>query len=240
VTPESSLSFRSPEMVQEAAIALNEMTGGTDNIQGDVDINPDPYYYIMQSYWGGAGDFVEKTARLGRASYEMGRKKYNRLAGSRNSDEFVNNLLTMPKEEKPVVRFSDVPILKTIYGGPSRFYDFDLFEENRQDILQHVRELKNSRETPSNIDFAGIQQLKTQLKNIEDVLIVVREEKKKARDIEDYIEKGRKSYELQEAEREAIMIFNKMYEDLRGQYVSPKPGGIIPMDKIRKYIGTDE
>jgi len=239
-TPESSLSFRSPEMVQEAAIALNEMTGGTDNIQGDVDINPDPYYYIMQSYWGGAGDFVEKTARLGRASYEMGRKKYNRLAGSRNSDEFVNNLLTMPKEEKPVVRFSDVPILKTIYGGPSRFYDFDLFEENRQDILQHVRELKNSRETPSNIDFAGIQQLKTQLKNIEDVLIVVREEKKKARDIEDYIEKGRKSYELQEAEREAIMIFNKMYEDLRGQYVSPKPGGIIPMDKIRKYIGTDE
>ncbi len=239
-TPESALSFRSPEMVQEAAIALNEMTGGTDNIQGDVDVNPDPYYYIMQSYWGGAGDFVEKTALLGRTGYEMGRKKYNRLAGSRNADEFVNNLLTMPKEEKPVVRFSDVPILKTIYGGPSRFYDFDLFEENRQDILQHVRELKNSRETPSNIDFTGIQQLKTQLKNIEDVLIVVRKEKKKARDVEDYIERGRRAYDLQEAERQAIMIFNKMYEDLRGKYVNPKPEGVIPMDKIRKYIGTDE
>ena len=45
---------------------------------------------------------------------------------------------------------------------------------------------------------------------------------------------------LQEAERQAIMIFNKMYEDLRGKYVNPKPEGVIPMDKIRKYIGTDE
>ena len=239
-TAESSLSFRSPDMVQEAAIALNEMTGGTENIPGDVDINPDPYYYIMQSYWGGAGDFVEKTARLGRASYEMGRKKYNRLAGSRNTDEFVENLLTMPKEDKPVVRFSDAPILKTIYGGASRFYDFDLFEENRQDILQHVRELKNSRETPGDINFIGIQQLKTQLKKAEDVLSKVREEKKKARDIEDYIERGRTAYELQEAERQVIMIFNKMYEDLRGKYTDPDPEGIIPMDKIRKYIGTDE
>mgnify|MGYP003632427118 FL=1 len=239
-TPESSLSFRSPEMVQEAAIALNEMTGGTDNIQGDVDINPDPYYYIMQSYWGGAGDFVEKTALLARTGYEMGRKKYNRLAGSRNADEFVNNLLTMPKEEKPVVRFSDVPILKTIYGGPSRFYDFDLFEENKQDILQHVRELKNSRETPSNIDFIGINQLEVNLKKAEEVLSVIRENKKEARDVEDYIERGRRAYELQEAERQAIMIFNKMYEDLRGKYVNPKPEGVIPMDKIRKYIGTDE
>ena len=239
-TPESSLSFRSPEMVQEAAIALNEMTGGTDNIQGDVDINPDPYYYIMQSYWGGAGDFVEKTALLGRTGYEMGRKKYNRLAGSRNADEFVNNLLTMPKEEKPVVRFSDVPILKTIYGGPSRFYDFDLFEENKQDILQHVRELKNSRETPSNIDFIGINQLEVNLKKAEEVLSVIRENKKEARDVEDYIERGRRAYELQEAERQAIMIFNQMYEDLRGKYVNPKPEGVIPMDKIRKYIGTDE
>ena len=69
---------------------------------------------------------------------------------------------------------------------------------------------------------------------------MVREEKKKARDIEDYIERGRRAYDLQEAERQAIMVFNKMYEDLRGKYVNPKPEGVIPMDKIRKYIGTDE
>ena len=36
------------------------------------------------------------------------------------------------------------------------------------------------------------------------------------------------------------MQFNKAYYDLRGQYVDPKPEGIIPMDKIRKAIGTDE
>ncbi len=38
----------------------------------------------------------------------------------------------------------------------------------------------------------------------EDVLNKVREEKKKARDIEDYIERGRTAYELQEAPARCI------------------------------------
>ena len=238
--PESTLSFRSPDMVQEAAVALHEMTGGTENLPGDIEINPDPYFYILQSYWGGAGDFVEKSARMGRVGYEMGRKKYNRLAASRNTDEFVDNLLTMPEEEKPVVRFSDAPILKTIYGGPSRFYDFDLFEENRQEVLQYDAELRKSRETPDHVDFTGVQRLKTELGKAEKWLENIRDNKKKARDIEDYIERGRKAYELQEAERQIIMRFNAIYYELRGQHVDPKPQGIIPINDIRKAIGTDE
>jgi hypothetical protein len=238
--PESTLSFRSPDMVQEAAVALHEMTGGTENLPGDIEINPDPYFYILQSYWGGAGDFVEKSARMGRVGYEMGRKKYNRLAASRNTDEFVDNLLTMPEEEKPVVRFSDAPILKTIYGGPSRFYDFDLFEENRQEVLQYDAELRKSRETPDHVDFTGVQSLKTELGKAEKWLENIRDNKKKARDIEDYIERGRKAYELQEAERQIIMRFNAIYYELRGQHVDPKPQGIIPINDIRKAIGTDE
>jgi hypothetical protein len=64
--------------------------------------------------------------------------------------------------------------------------------------------------------------------------------RKQVRDIEDFIDRSNATYQLQEAERQIVMQFNKAYYDLRGQYVDPKPEGIIPMDKIRKAIGTDE
>ena len=147
--PESQLSFRAPELVQQAATALHEMSnpitgqpGGTDHISGPFEINPDPWYYIAQSYWGGAGDFVEESAGMGRAGFEVARRKYNKLAASANSDEFIDNLLSTPKEDRPIIKFSDVPILKSMYGGPSRFYDFDLFEENRKDIEQKKQRVK--------------------------------------------------------------------------------------------------
>ena len=48
--PASSLSFRSPDMIQEAFSALNEMTGRSEHISAPtvytygVDVNPDPVY----------------------------------------------------------------------------------------------------------------------------------------------------------------------------------------------------
>ena len=66
------------------------------------------------------------------------------------------------------------------------------------------------------------------------------EERKKIRDTEDFIDRSNMAYKNQENEREVIMEFNKDYYDLRGQYVDPKPEGIIPMDEIRQLIGTDE
>ena len=239
--PESQLSFRSPELVQQAATALSEMTGGTENISGGVEINPDPWYYIMQSYWGGAGDFVEETAGMGKAGFEVGRRKYNKLAASMNTDEFVDNLLSTPKEDTPIIKFSDVPILKSMYGGPSRFYDFDLLEKNRGDIEQHVKELsKNVGQDISHINFTGVQALKDELKKTDDALKQVWAARRAAKDIEDYIDRSNAGYMLQEAERKVVMRFNAIYYQLRGQYVDPKPQGIIPLNDIRKAIGTDE
>ena len=239
--PESQLSFRSPELVQQAATALSEMTGGTENISGGVEINPDPWYYIMQSYWGGAGDFVEETAGMGKAGFEVGRRKYNKLAASMNTDEFVDNLLSTPKEDIPIIKFSDVPILKSMYGGPSRFYDFDLLEKNRGDIEQHVKELsKNVGQDISHINFTGVQVLKDELKKTDDALKQVWAARRAAKDIEDYIDRSNAGYMLQEAERKVVMRFNAIYYQLRGQYVDPKPQGIIPLNDIRKAIGTDE
>lgn len=61
--PASSLSFRStPEAYQTLTRALNDITGGTDNISGVVDINPDVIQHLVNYYGGGAWGFVEKTA----------------------------------------------------------------------------------------------------------------------------------------------------------------------------------
>ncbi len=216
------------------------MTRGTENIDGTIEFNADPWYYIAQSYWGGAGDFVEESAGMGRAGYEVARRKYNKLAASGTNEEFVDNLLSTPKEDTPIIKFSDVPVLKTIYGGPSRFYDFDLFEENRKNIEQYDKELRKGKETPGNLDFTGVQELKSQLKMADKALKEVWDARKQVRDIEDFIDRSNATYQIQEIERKIVMQFNKAYYDLRGQYVDPKPEGIIPMDKIRKAIGTDE
>tara|TARA_X000001036_G_scaffold28804_1_gene23804 strand:+ start:19601 stop:28237 length:8637 start_codon:yes stop_codon:yes gene_type:complete len=241
--PESTLAFRSPLFVQDAAFALNEMTGGTENIsaklQGGIDVNPDPYYYILQSYWGGAGDFVEESIGLGRKGLSVGYRKSQQLLGSKNSEEFVNNLMTTKSEDMPVVRFSDVPILKSIYGGPSRFFDYDLYEENKENVLQFEREMKKGTTVREDLDFTGVQRLKNELKQTEEALKLYRKAKLKARDLP-YIDRVNAMYEIQEAERKEIMFFNAMYYKHRGQYLDPKPQGLIPMSEIRKIIGTDE
>jgi flagellar basal body-associated protein FliL len=195
----------------------------------------------MQSYWGGAGDFVEESAGMGRAAFEVGRRKYNKLAASANTDEFVANLLSTPKEDTPTIKFSDVPILKSIYGGPSRFYDFDLFEKNRGEIEQHAKEIKdNVGQDVSHISFAGVEDLKKEIKFTDDALKQIWAARRAAKDIEDYIDRSNTGYMLQEAERKIVMKFNAIYYKLRGQYVDPKPQGIIPLNDIRKAIGTDE
>jgi len=235
-TPVSTMSFRSPDVVQDLFVGLHEMTGGKTYIDGTLEVNPDPYYYIASSYWGGAGDFVMDVTTLGRSAYVTGARKYNALMSTRTNEEFIETLFKTPQEDRPVIRFNDVPIVKTIYGaGASRFYDFDLYEKNVYDVLQFDKELrKGTVESRQGVDFTGIQALKKEYLKVEDALRVIREEKKKARDIEDYIDRSNRAYQLQEAERQLVTIFNAKYYQLRGQYLDPKPQGFIPINDIRK------
>lgn len=245
--PASSLSFRSPDMIQEAFVALNEMTGGSENISATtvnpygVDINPDPVYYILQSYWGGAGDFLIESAGLGRVGLTLADRKFDQLMQSQNSDEFITNLLSSPEgSDAPIIKFSDVPVLKSIYGGPSRFYDFDLYEENTQEVLQFEQEAKKGGDTRTKFNYVGIGELKVLYNETEQQLRFVRDAKRQARQIEDYIERSNEAYRLQEIERILVTRFNAQYYKLRGQYLDPKPEGIIPLNDLRKALGTDE
>ena len=244
--PESSLAFRSPDWVQEMTQELSIMTGGTEYISGDVEINPDPYYYVLQSYWGGAGDFVEDVATTGMAAYELARKKLIKLSGSQSTEDFISNLTSFDSDEKfysdklgsPTIRYSNVPLVGKIYGGPSRFYDFDLFEKNRTEVEQFDRELKKGEDVDKN--YVGIEQLKVELNETLKVLDFYRKAKRQIRQIDDLIVRTNASYELDEAERREVAYFNALYYKYRGQYIDPKPEGIIPLNTIRQLLGTDE
>ena len=71
----------------------------------------------------------------------------------------------------------------------------------------------------------GVNELKSDLKQTEDMLDAIRDFKKQLRDNDeiDYIKRMNMLHDLGEEERKAIMYFNARYYDLRGQYVDPKP-----------------
>ncbi len=59
--PESELAFRSPEAVKDFFKWMNEATGGSEFKSGDLDFNPDKFWYMFQYYIGGAGQFVDRS-----------------------------------------------------------------------------------------------------------------------------------------------------------------------------------
>jgi hypothetical protein len=148
--------------------------------------------------------------------------------------------------EKPVIRRNDIPIVKILYGEASRFFDYDLFTENRKDVEQFVAQAKAYQEgedvTVEGLNFVGVNQLKSDLKQTEDMLTAIRDFKKQLRDNDeiDYIKRMNMLYDLGEEERKAIMYFNARYYDLRGQYIDPKPQGLIPVETVKQALGIYE
>ena len=213
--PEYQLAYRSPDYLIEFARYLNQLSGGTTEVSGDVNINPDPYYYLAQSLTGGAGKFVGDIAELSRGMVAMTRKNIDRAASDR---DFIKSLLNVEEDEVIQIRRSDIPLLKLMYGEASRFYDTDLYMKNINELKQAEREMKEGEST--DFDVTGVQALRSQAKRTADMLEKIRDLKKKARETEDYVDRQNAIYKLQEAERMEYMLFNATYEELRGQYIN--------------------
>ena len=212
--PEYQLAYRSPEYLIKLAEYLNQKTGGTTEVPGGININPDKYYYLVQSLTGGAGKFIGDVADLGEGGYNVLKKNLSRAA---SSDDFIESLMNVEDDEKINIKRSDIPLLKLMYGEASRFYDYDLYKKNRDDINQSMRELKKGSDRTYNL--AGVVELDRLLDNTEKVLEKIRELKKMARDIEDYVDRSNTIDDLNESERIEYMMFNASYEELRGQYL---------------------
>jgi hypothetical protein len=211
--PESQMSFRSPEDIQEFFIWLNEATGGSKYKSGKVDVNFDPYWYVFEYLSGGSGRFINQAGKtvydVGQAAYAAGEAAYE----SENIPSFMRNL-----EEKPMPQFnlSRMPLARKIYGEASRYYDYDLFEENAEEIRQLKRELK---EQP-NVDprrYTGVNVLYSRLKDVEKKLMKLRDRRSQAREIDDYIKRSEIITQIMEDERLYMVNFNMEYEKRRGK-----------------------
>ena len=191
--PKSSMSFRSPEELKQFFSWMNEVTGGSEKVPGVIDVNPDGGWYIMEYFMGGTGKFVER-------SIETGRK------------------IAADTYENPVdLDFNDVPFLRILYGEPSKYYDMQRFKDREVEVKQLVSEYKSDRVQDPGNRYKAIGPLDAYLKKINKALKVVRAEKRNARKIRNYEERVSKVQALMERERKIVMMFNKKYDELRGE-----------------------
>lgn len=236
--PDYTLSFRAPEFIVEMNRYLNELTGGKEYISGKGDFNPDPYYYLMLSLLGGAGKFTGDVVDLSVTGAAVVNNAIN------ETDDNVGFLEALVKTEKPIIRRNEIPFAKIILGEASRFYDYDMFDQNRLDVEQHLAQAKAYMDgedvNVDGVDFTGVQDLEDTLKNTTDMLSQIREARRNLRQSDlDYIKKNNLLYMLEEEEKKTLVYFNAKYYELRGQYINPRPHGLIPEMTVRQALGRE-
>jgi hypothetical protein len=237
--PEYTLAFRTPEFIVEMNRYLNEMSGGKEFIPGDMDFNPDPYYYLMLSMLGGAGKFTGDVVDLATTGAAVVSNAINETTDNKG---FLQALV---ETEKPVIRRNDIPFAKIVLAGASNFYDYDLFQENRDEIKQYMVQVKKYAEGEADdvegLDFRGVQELDAILDDTESVLEELRTLRRDLRESDDidYIKKQNVLYMIEQEEMKILVYFNAKYYELRGQYVDPRPTGIIPEQTLKQALGLE-
>jgi hypothetical protein len=191
--PEAEMSFRAPEGIRSFFQWMNEATGGSEFVPGKMDFNPDKFWYGFEYYIGGAGQFVTRTVGTGRDTYEM-----------------------IKEGEKVPMKANDFPFLRKLYGEFSKYYDSDVYAENASLVSQLYKERQEA-DNKNDKRYRGIMKLEAERKKTEKQIKRLRELRKEARDIKNYVERQNRIYELYEKERSLLMQFNKQYEKLRGE-----------------------
>lgn len=188
--PESSMSFRSPEAVKNWFTWLNEVTGGSDRVSGGVDINPDRMWYVFEYFIGGAGNFVSRTGKT------------------------IRSVQGKFKDSDYDIAANDIPFVRIMYGEQSKYYDHGKYRDNETEVKQLFLELKDTRDF-NNPRYEGIVELNNMIKYSEKRLKVLRENRRKARQIKDWTRRSIEVQKIMDQERTIIMNFNKRYNELR-------------------------
>ena len=216
--PNSELSFRSPDALREYFQWMNQATGGSEYTSGDIDLNPDYGWYLFEYLVGGTGDFVLDSGKQARNMYEMSKRSLNKAKESKDVGELIKALGYGFSDEGQVkINYNDVPIIKKIYGEASPFYDIAAFKENDANVGQLYREIQNNSIIDETGRYNGIQALKEESKKVNKELKALRAALKKARKVDDYIDRQNQIWELQEMMRGTMARFNKKYNTLRGE-----------------------
>ena len=197
--PESSMSFRSPQSVQDFFAWLNTLEafgkpGGSEEVAGAIDFNPDKLWYMVNYFFGGSGQFLLR----GKHTFDL--------------------VMARGEEEDIQLSYNDIPFMRKFYGEPAKFYDYQLFEENSESVKQLVRERKNPDARKSDPErYRGITVLNNKLKTYNTQLKALRKARREAKKIDDFAERTVEIQRLEDKERDIIMKWNALYEELRGQ-----------------------
>jgi len=191
--PQAEMSYRSPEGVRSFFQWMNEATGGSEQVPGSADFNPDKFWYGFEYYIGGAGQFITRSLGTGKDLFE-----------------------TIKEGEKVPMKANDFPFLRKLYGEASKYYDSDTYTDNANLVSQLYKERKEA-EDKNDKRYKGVMKLESARKATEKKIKRLRKLRKEARDIKNYVEKQNRIYELYEKERSLLMQFNKQYEQLRGK-----------------------
>ena len=94
------------------------------------------------------------------------------------------------------------------------------------------------------MDFTGIgnkeEGLIKELNDTEAVLQDIRNLRVAVRNSDlNYIEKNNVLYDLDVEESKTVVYFNAKYYELRGQYIDPRPTGLISEKELRKALGVE-
>ena len=216
-TPYSELAFQSPEIIQDFFSWMNEATGGSKYRSGTMDYNPDQLWYMFEYYIGSAGRFVGNTGELATNMYEMSKNSF-RLAAEQglNYEGFKKLTAGFQGSNKIQMRPSQIPLIRKVYGEPSRYFDSDLYRNNTFEIQQLAKELKEEAVLEPG-RYRGVQELHSLFKETNKLLQFIRAQRKGVRDIEDRTQRINKLYDLDERERRLMAKFNNRYEQLRGK-----------------------
>ena len=114
------------------------------------------------------------------------------------------------------MKANDFPFLRKLYGEASKYYDSDTYTENANLVSQLYKERKES-EDKNDKRYKGVMKLESTRKSTEKKIKRLRKLRKEARDIENYVERQNRIYDLYEKERSLLMQFNKQYEQIRGK-----------------------
>ena len=192
--PNSSMSFRSPDAVKQFFSWMNEATGGSVHKGGIVDINPDKFWYIFQYYTGGVGQFITRT---GETTLKIGQ----RLLSEGGEDIKID--------------YNDIPMLRRMYGEPSKYYDFNKYNDRKDEVKQLLAEIKDPSIPYDASRHKGVSALSKHLNRIEKQLKNLRKKLREVKDLDNYVERTTRTQELQDKQRKLIMEFNSTYDRLR-------------------------
>lgn len=216
--PSSELSFRAPQEIQTFFEWMNQATGGSQFKSGWADFNPDYTWYLFEYFVGGSGDFVLSTGEQARNLIEMSKRSIEKAKESGSVGELIKALGYGFSEEGQVrINYNDIPIAKKIYGEASPFYDIEAFKDNSMEVEQLFREIKENKLVQEPGRYNGVQTLHEDYQQANKTLKILREALREARDIEDYIDRQNRIFDLYEAQRKVMARYNKKYKELRGQ-----------------------